>query len=319
MPVSSSSTSFSVTSIEQPCESTLKPAGVSGHLSTPSGTPSPSASLGQPSVSTLAPFTVPGHLSMPSSTPSPSPSLGQPLASTVAPFFVSGQVSMPSNTPSPSASLGQPVAFTVAPSGVASHWSRPSNTLSPSVSSGQPVASTLAPFGVPGHLSCLSGTPSASVSRGVPPSANVRPTPRIMLCRFSFGPLLLSVWKETSRASKRRPSPSVIHMLMPPPNSMVPSEVFSPFEGFACVQPPPTKKYGLPQRPRAGDSTRLPLACDQSKSCPPDTSSLVPVNPPAASNPYHDLEYQPARAPTCRSSVSGMLLPGKRILPSKMV
>src|SRR3989442_551621 len=50
--------------------STCAPAGVSGHLSRPSGTPSLSVSMGQPRSSTLAPTGVSGHLSLESTTPS---------------------------------------------------------------------------------------------------------------------------------------------------------------------------------------------------------------------------------------------------------
>src|SRR6516225_4917789 len=200
---------------------------------------------------------------MPSSAPSPSASLGQPLASPVAPLGVSGHWSMPSGTPSPSLSIGQPFASTLAPLGVPGHWSRPSRTPSPSVSSGQPFASTLAPCGVFGHLSFLSGTPSPSVSRGVAPSANTRPAPRIMSCRFSVGPVFLSDLNDTSRPSSRMPRLSVIQNLSPPPNSSVPLSSFSPADGLPCVQPPPMNRNGPPQRPCAGDATRLALACSQ--------------------------------------------------------
>src|SRR5690242_2293290 len=82
-------------SSKQPLASTLVPGGVPGHLSTLSGTPSPSASptvgaSGHPVASTLVPGGVVGHLSRPSGTPSTSPSSGQPLASTVAPAGVAG-------------------------------------------------------------------------------------------------------------------------------------------------------------------------------------------------------------------------------------
>src|SRR5436190_4609680 len=188
---------------------------------------------------------------------------------------------------------------------------------SPSVSSGQPVASTFAPCGVFGHLSFLSGTPSPSVSRGVPPSAKISPAPRTMLCRFSSGPL--NDLNDTSRPSSRMPRLSVIQNRSPPPNSTVPFDSLAPAEGLACVQPPPTNANGPPQRPRAGDTMKLALACDQSKSLPPGTSSLVGVNPAAASSPYQDLDSQANRTPACRLSVSGTLLPGKRSLPSKIV
>src|SRR6185503_18660761 len=244
-------------------------------------------------------------------------SIGQPFASTFRPLGVSLHWSMPSGTPSPSASFGQPFSSTTAPLGVFGHWSRPSNTPSPSVSSGQPVASTLAPCGVFGHLSFLSGTPSTSVSRGVPPNAKIRPAPRIMLCSFSSGPL--NDLNDTSRPSRRMPSLSVIQNLSPPPNSIVPFDSLEPADGFAWVQPPPTNANGPPQRPFAGVIMKLALACDQSKSCPPGSSSDVGVKPKAPSRPYHDLDCQPKRAPTCRLSVSGRLLPGKRSLPSKIV
>src|SRR2546427_9198141 len=77
----------------QPCASTLAPAGVCGHLSRVSGTPSPSSSpgwarttsfdTGHPVASTVVPAGVLGHLSSESGTPSPSESLpiGQPVRS----------------------------------------------------------------------------------------------------------------------------------------------------------------------------------------------------------------------------------------------
>src|ERR1043166_5368878 len=319
MPVSSSSASRSVTSIGQPCASTLSPAGVSGHWSRPSNTPSPSLSLGQPFSSTLSPAGVSGHWSRPSNTPSPSLSLGQPFSSIVAPFGVPGHWSRPSSTPSPSESLGQPFASTVAPFGVPGHWSRPSNTPSPSESSGQPLASTLAPLGVFGHLSFLSGTPSPSVSRALPPSANVSPAPRIIVFRWSAAAVGESALNDTSRASNRSPRLSVSQSRSPPPNSSVPVSVFGPAAGFPRVQPPPANTNGPPQRPRAGDSTRLPLACIQSKSRPFGASSAVEENPLAASMPTHDVDCHASRPPTCRSSVTGRLLPGNRILPSNIV
>src|SRR2546422_10109900 len=46
----------------QPTASTLAPAGVLGHWSMPSGTPSRSVSNGQPLASTVAPAGVLGHL-----------------------------------------------------------------------------------------------------------------------------------------------------------------------------------------------------------------------------------------------------------------
>src|SRR3989454_7367987 len=69
----------------QPTLSTSVPGGVLGHLSMPSGTPSPSESRGQPFASTVAPGGVLGHWSIPSATPSTSESTGHPLASTWAP------------------------------------------------------------------------------------------------------------------------------------------------------------------------------------------------------------------------------------------
>src|SRR5712691_4654397 len=45
----------------QPVASTVAPAGVLGHWSTPSGTPSPSESTGQPFASTCTPAGVAGH------------------------------------------------------------------------------------------------------------------------------------------------------------------------------------------------------------------------------------------------------------------
>src|SRR5207245_2560491 len=74
----------------------VEPAGVLGHLSRSSGTPSPSESRiscrgsGQPAVSTGVPAGVLGHLSRPSGTPSKSESIGQPFASTSAPAGVLG-------------------------------------------------------------------------------------------------------------------------------------------------------------------------------------------------------------------------------------
>src|SRR5439155_304651 len=65
----------------QPFASTFEPAGVFGHLSRSSGTPSPSESRitwrgsGQPVVSTGVPAGVLGHLSRPSGTPSRSESI----------------------------------------------------------------------------------------------------------------------------------------------------------------------------------------------------------------------------------------------------
>src|SRR2546429_521929 len=82
----------------QPTASTLVPAGVLGHWSMPSGTPSRSVSNGQPLASTVAPAGVLGHLSMPSGTPSLS-------ESRAAPGGVSGQASLLSGTPSWSESL----------------------------------------------------------------------------------------------------------------------------------------------------------------------------------------------------------------------
>src|SRR6185295_2297876 len=91
----------------QPSSSTLTPAGVLGHRSLSSLTPSPSASLGseQPLASTLSPAGVSLHWSASSSTPSPSPSLTvQPLASTLSPAGVFLHSSAASGTPSPSLS-----------------------------------------------------------------------------------------------------------------------------------------------------------------------------------------------------------------------
>src|SRR2546422_1001779 len=98
-----------VNRIGQPAASTLAPAGVLGHWSRPSSTPSPSASTGQPFELTRAPAGVPGHWSSPSYTPSRSESDGQPRASVVAPTGVSGHASRRSGTPSWSASAGGPL------------------------------------------------------------------------------------------------------------------------------------------------------------------------------------------------------------------
>src|SRR5213080_2485381 len=76
--------------MRQPSASTLVPAGVLGHWSMPSGTPSRSLSNGQPLASTVAPAGVLGHLSMPSGTPSLSESSGHPAASTATPGGVLG-------------------------------------------------------------------------------------------------------------------------------------------------------------------------------------------------------------------------------------
>src|SRR2546429_3666277 len=97
--------------------------------------------------STTAPAGVPGHWSRPSSTPSPSASAGQPLASTRAPAGVPGHWSRPSSTPSPSASAGEPLAVTCAPAGVPGHWASPSHTPARAGSGGQPRASAVAPAG----------------------------------------------------------------------------------------------------------------------------------------------------------------------------
>ena len=201
MPVSSSWVSFSLTSIGQPLTSTLSPAGVAGHWSMPSATPSPSESTGQPLASTTAPFGVFSHWSRPSKTPSPSESMGQPTASTLAPFGVSGQVSMPSATPSPSASVGQPFLSTLAPFGVPSHLSRPSNTPSPSESIGQPVAFTLAPIGVFGHWSSQLRTPSRSWSFDLPRNVNCSAAVATMWFENSVALALCSM---TSRTWSRR-------------------------------------------------------------------------------------------------------------------
>src|SRR2546429_5719155 len=75
----------------------------------PSGTRSASESLGQPLALTVAPAGVLGHLSSPSYTPSLSESVGQPRASTVAPSGVSGQAAFLSGTPSLSEAGGGPL------------------------------------------------------------------------------------------------------------------------------------------------------------------------------------------------------------------
>src|SRR5207245_11255830 len=80
-----------------------------------------STGSGQPTASTLVPAGVLGHWSMPSGTPSRSVSKGQPLASTVAPAGVLGHLSMPSGTPSLSESSGHPAASTATPGGVLGH------------------------------------------------------------------------------------------------------------------------------------------------------------------------------------------------------
>src|SRR6266853_1589175 len=80
-----------------------------------------STASGQPTASTLVPAGVLGHWSMPSGTPSRSVSNGQPLASTVAPAGVLGHLSMPSGTPSLSESSGHPAASTATPVGVLGH------------------------------------------------------------------------------------------------------------------------------------------------------------------------------------------------------
>src|SRR2546425_11798428 len=91
-PVSSRSRSSGLNVVGQPVGPTGTPAGVFGHLSIASHTPSASASLEHPSASTGQPLGVFAHLSTPSHTPSPSESPGQPLASTVQPLGVSAQV-----------------------------------------------------------------------------------------------------------------------------------------------------------------------------------------------------------------------------------
>src|SRR5437763_1562237 len=98
----------------QPLASTLEPAGVLGHLSRSSGTPSPSESRiscrgsGQPAASTGVPAGVLAPLSRPSGTPAQSESTAQPSASTSAPAGVPRHWSTPSGTPSLSESCGGP-------------------------------------------------------------------------------------------------------------------------------------------------------------------------------------------------------------------
>src|SRR6266581_142107 len=126
--------------------------------------------MGHPSASTLAPAGVAGHLSSRSFTPSlsesasPACAAGQPFASTFTPAGVLGHWSIPSSTPSLSESCGQPVASTVALAGVLGHLSMPLRTPSLSASAGQPRLSTVAPSGVSGQASSLSETPSRSAS-----------------------------------------------------------------------------------------------------------------------------------------------------------
>src|SRR3989475_10321541 len=109
--------------MRQPFASPWLPGGAGGHLpgalggGATGGFTAPMGS-GQPVASTLVPAGVLGHWSMPSGTPSKSESNGQPLASTVAPCGVLGHLSMPSGTPSLSVSIGQPAASTASPPGV---------------------------------------------------------------------------------------------------------------------------------------------------------------------------------------------------------
>src|SRR6266571_4051739 len=120
-------------STKQPFASTWLPGGAGGHLAgAPAwgggggvGVLTASTGSGHPVASTFVPAGVLGHWSMPSGTPSRSESSGQPLASTVAPLGVLGHLSSPSGTPSPSASWGHPFASTATPVGVLGHWSMP--------------------------------------------------------------------------------------------------------------------------------------------------------------------------------------------------
>src|SRR5437773_7632358 len=110
--------------MRQPFASTWLPGGAGGHVPgrgvVAVGFPASTGS-GQPTASTLVPAGVLGHWSMPSGTPSRSVSKGQPLASTVAPAGVLGHLSMPSGTPSLSESSGHPAASTATPGGVLGH------------------------------------------------------------------------------------------------------------------------------------------------------------------------------------------------------
>src|SRR5213594_609677 len=110
--------------MRQPFASTWLPGGAGGHLPGGVGVAvgfTASTGSGQPTASTLVPAGVLGHWSMPSGTPSRSVSKGQPLASTVAPAGVLGHLSMPSGTPSLSESSGHPAASTATPGGVLGH------------------------------------------------------------------------------------------------------------------------------------------------------------------------------------------------------
>src|SRR5436309_2519021 len=95
--------------MRQPFASTWLPGGAGGHLpggvGVAAGGFTASTGSGQPTASTLVPAGVLGHWSMPSGTPSRSLSNGQPFESTVAPAGVSGQASLLSGTPSWSESL----------------------------------------------------------------------------------------------------------------------------------------------------------------------------------------------------------------------
>src|SRR5256886_676047 len=90
--------------MRQPFASTWLPGGAGGHLpgalggGATGGFTAPMGS-GQPVASTLVPAGVLGHWSMPSGTPSKSESNGQPLASTVAPGGVLGRAPLLSGTP----------------------------------------------------------------------------------------------------------------------------------------------------------------------------------------------------------------------------
>ena len=102
----------------QPFASTFTPAGVSGHISLLSTTPSLSESLiAQPVASTLVPAGVLGHWSTLFRTPSLSSSMLQPFASTRTPAGVIGHWSLLSTTPSLSLSLG--AAGVPLPNGIA--------------------------------------------------------------------------------------------------------------------------------------------------------------------------------------------------------
>src|SRR2546430_5225316 len=110
--------------MRQPFASTWLRGGAGGHLPGGVGVAvgfTASTGSGQPTASTLVPAGVLGHWSMPSGTPSRSVSKGQPLASTVAPAGVLGHLSMPSGAPSLSESSGHPAASTATPGGVLGH------------------------------------------------------------------------------------------------------------------------------------------------------------------------------------------------------